>query len=40
MRSVLVAAAVFGLVVGSGAAAGAAERAQAPDASWTCAKDV
>ncbi|MFG2603118.1 hypothetical protein ACGFT2_06110 [Streptomyces sp. NPDC048514] len=40
MRSVLVAAAVFGLVVGSGAAAGAAETAQASSAGWTCAKDV
>ncbi|MEU4038985.1 hypothetical protein [Streptomyces collinus] len=40
MRSLLVAAAVFGLVVGSGTAASAAQAAQAPGAGWTCAKDV
>ncbi|NUQ99203.1 MAG: hypothetical protein HOY79_22490 [Streptomyces sp.] len=40
MRSALVAAAVFGLVLGSGATAGAAETAQASAESWTCAKDV
>jgi len=40
MRSVLVTAAVFGLVVASGAASGAAETAQPSSASWTCAKEV
>ncbi|MFJ7147066.1 hypothetical protein ACIQVT_02540 [Streptomyces sp. NPDC100445] len=40
MRSVLVAAAVFGLVLGSGAAAGAAETARSAGPGWTCAKDV
>ncbi|MFF9178769.1 hypothetical protein [Streptomyces sp. NPDC014793] len=40
MRSVLVTAAVFGLVVASGAASGAAEAAQPSSAGWTCAKEV